>query len=108
MQRIIHDLESFDSRLHMSDCKYMIQERCTNRLALPLYGAQPSPGVCSACEYRNGLRGLGDALAWVLSFTSAKRIQSKGCGGCKRRQAALNRAVPARPCRQCAPTVDKS
>jgi len=80
----------------------MVDRRCTNRLALPLYGDRPSSGICRSCEHRNGLRGLGDAVAWLLSWTPARRLQTRGCGGCKRRQDALNRAAPARrPCRSC-------
>lgn len=81
---------------------------CRNRLALPLYGPRPSKGVCSQCQYRNGLRGLGDALAWLLSWTPAVRLQRRGCKACKRRQEAMNQAVPMpakqeprRPCGKC-------
>jgi hypothetical protein len=77
---------------------------CRNRLALPLYGPRPSKGVCGQCQYRNGLRGLGDALAWILSWTPAKRLQQRQCGGCKARQQAMNEAVPFRqpqPCGKC-------
>lgn len=89
----------------MPDCRYMIDRRCTNRLALPIYGARPSSGICRTCEYRNGLRGLGDAVAWLLSWTPARRLQKNGCKGCKQRQDALNRAVPARrPCGSCGKT----
>ena len=88
----------------MPDCRYMRDGQCRNRLALPLYGATPSAGVCGQCEHRNGVRGLGDALAWVLSWTPAVRLQRKKCAGCKRRQEALNAAVPssnAKPRRKC-------
>lgn len=38
-------------------------------------------------------KGLGDVIA-----SAAKAVGIKPCGGCKRRQAALNRALPfARP-----------
>lgn len=83
----------------------MADGECRNRLALPVYGARPSRGICAQCEHRNGMRGLGDALAWLLSFTPAARLQKRQCGGCKARQAALNEAVPApnrtRKCGSC-------
>jgi hypothetical protein len=69
----------------------MVGGDCTNGLALPVYGVRPSEGICRQCEYRNGLRGLGDAIATV---TTAMGI--KPCGGCKDRQNALNAAVPFR------------
>lgn len=72
-------------------CKYMVGGDCTNRLALPVYGARPSDGVCAQCEYRNGLRGLGDAVATITTVFGIKP-----CGGCKERQAAMNAAVPFR------------
>lgn len=72
-------------------CKYMVAGECANRLALPVYGARPSPGVCAQCEYRNGLRGLGDAVATITTMFGIKP-----CGACKERQAAINAAVPFR------------
>ena len=78
----------------MPDCRYMRDGQCRNRLALPLYGATPSAGVCGQCEHRNGFRGAGDVLAWLLSWTPARRLQLEGCGGCKERQAAMNAAMP--------------
>lgn len=83
----------------------MVDGECRNRLALPVYGPHPSEGICSRCEHQNGLRGLGDALAWILSWTPLKRLQAKGCSGCKRRQAAMNEALPLkkgrRSCGKC-------
>ena len=78
----------------MTVCRYMTAGECTNRLALPQYGARPSPGVCEQCEHRNGFRGAGDVIAWMLSWTPARRLQLQGCEGCKRRQAAMNTAMP--------------
>lgn len=45
------------------------------------------------------LRGLGDAVALVAkpiarAIDSALGTSVAGCGGCKARQAALNKAVP--------------
>lgn len=52
---------------------------------------------CGAGPYRVSVRrmcprwtGLGDAVAWALRKLGVK----KKCGGCAKRQAALNRAVP--------------
>jgi hypothetical protein len=74
----------------------MVDGQCGNRLALPIYGASPSPGVCSVCEFRNGFRGLGDVVAWALSFTPARRLQMAQCKSCKDRQQAMNDAMPMR------------
>jgi len=83
----------------------MVGGECRNRLALPVSGPRPSQGVCAECQHRNGLRGLGDALAWLLSFTPAARLQRRQCGGCKRRQEAMNAAAPmpnrTRKCGSC-------
>ena len=83
----------------------MVDGECRNRLALPIAGKHPSRGVCARCEHRNGMRGLGDAVAWVISFLP----RVKPCTACKRRQAALNRAMPARKkaCGKCSSRVDK-
>lgn len=85
----------------MPDCRFMVDGECRNRLALPVYGPRPSKGICDQCQHRNGLRGLGDALAWILSWTPAKRLQAKGCSGCKRRQERLNQIAPAPQARNC-------
>ena len=82
-------------------CQYMRDGECTNRLALPVYGVRPSEGVCAQCEHRDGLRGLGDAVAWVLSFTPAATMQANGCAGCKQRQQALNTIAPMPRSRNC-------
>ncbi|MFM2104779.1 MAG: hypothetical protein RL006_946 [Chloroflexota bacterium] len=79
----------------------MVDGECRNRLALPVYGARPSRGICAQCEHRNGLRGLGDAVAWLLSFTPAARLQKAGCVRCKERQEALNTAAPFPEKRKC-------
>ena len=83
-------------------CRYLKDGKCTNRLALPTFQRSPSAIECVRCEHRDGIRGLGDVVAWLLSFTVARKMQKRGCGGCKQRQEALNRAVPARrPCGSC-------
>jgi hypothetical protein len=78
----------------MNTCRYMVSRECTNRLALPQYGARPSPGVCDECEHRNGFRGAGDVFAWLLSWTPARRLQLAQCKPCKDRQQAMNEAMP--------------
>jgi hypothetical protein len=79
----------------MIRCIYMPKGVCTNRLALPLYGARPSAGICAQCEHRNGLRGAGDAIKWLLSFTPLRSVK---CGGCTARQSFLNKAMPSSGC----------
>ena len=83
----------------MNDCRYMVEGACTNRLALPVYGARPSEGVCAQCRYRHGIAGLGDVVALIISFTPLRRMQGK-CAPCKDRQEAMNQAMPMRRC-QC-------
>lgn len=75
----------------------MVDRACRNRLALPVYGARPSPFTCEQCEFRNGIRGLGDLVALAISYTPFKSMQGK-CGACKQRQHALNEAMPTRAC----------
>lgn len=75
----------------------MVDRSCRNRLALPVYGARPSPFTCEQCEFRNGIRGLGDLVALAISYTPFKSMQGK-CGACKQRQDALNEAMPTKAC----------
>jgi hypothetical protein len=85
-------------------CTHHRAERCTNALALPLYGAEPSPGICAQCEHYDGpARGLGDRVAAVTRATGiaaaarvVARVTGKPCG-CARRRAALNAAFPSYP-----------
>jgi len=42
--------------------------------------------------YEGRSRGLGDTVAKVIKAVTFGRV--KPCGGCKKRQAALNRLVP--------------
>lgn len=81
----------------MNQCRFISSGECRNRLALPVYGPRPSPGVCEQCEFRNGIRGLGDLVALAISYTPFKSMQGK-CGACKQRQDALNEAMPTRAC----------
>lgn len=82
----------------MKPCRYMTEAGCVNRIALPIYGPRPSQGVCAQCKHRDGWRGLGDAIAWLISYTPARALQMAGCGGCKKRQDALNAAIPLKGC----------
>lgn len=48
---------------------------------------------------RAGVRGLGDVVALVTKATGIKAVVEyinggKPCGGCEKRRAAMNRAVP--------------
>ena len=79
----------------MTDCKYMVEGKCGSRLALPLYGERPSPGVCAQCKFKYGVRGLGDLVALAISYTPFRRMQGK-CEPCKGRQEAMNSIAPAR------------
>ena len=82
-------------------CTHHRAERCTNALALPVYGAEPSPGICAQCEHYDGpARGLGDRVAAVTRATgiaAAARVVSRVTGkpcGCSQRRAKLNAAFP--------------
>lgn len=75
----------------------MVDRACRNRLALPVYGSRPSPFTCEQCEFRNGIRGLGDLVALAISYTPFRSMQGK-CGACKQRQDALNEAMPTKAC----------
>ena len=82
-------------------CTHHRDGHCTNALALPLYGSEPSPGICAHCEHYDGpARGLGDRVAAVTRATgiaAAARVVSRVTGkpcGCARRRAALNAAFP--------------
>lgn len=79
-------------------CKHHQNGRCTNALALPLYGAEPSPGICGVCEHYAGpARGLGDVVHAVAKATgvaavarTVERVTGRPCG-CAARRAALNK-----------------
>ena len=79
----------------------MLEERCTNGLALPLYGDRPSPGVCGICAHYDGpARGLGDVVERAARVTGVKRVvkavekvTGKTCG-CDGRRESLNRRIP--------------
>lgn len=74
---------------------------CTHALALPLYGARPSAGVCRVCEHYDGpARGLGDVVERAARLTGVKRVvkaveaaTGRKCG-CAARRESLNRRIP--------------
>lgn len=77
---------------HWTDCGVAGGGCC----AKGLYGGKPSAGVClRVCpEYDGPARGAGDALAKAIHTLTAGLV--KPCGGCRKRQAALNAALPIR------------
>lgn len=70
-------------------CKHNIGEKC---------GLQPEapwvPAMCmTACGFYDGpSRGLGDTVKNLIQITTLGMM--KPCGGCQRRQAEWNQAVP--------------
>ena len=77
-------------------CKHHKGGRCTNPVALPLYGDNPSRGVCRICPHHAGMpRGLGDIVHTVAKWTGLAKLAPKDCKCAERRQR-LNAATPAR------------
>jgi len=91
----------------------MTDGKCTDPLALPLYGDSPSHGVCRICPHYRGLpRGLGDIIEAITRWTGLKAVASRvasrskpvkarqqpgkahQCGPCAARRAALNDKFP--------------
>ena len=75
---------------HWSDCGIDGGGCC----AVGKYGGRPSRGMCQlVCLGGKAApqpsRGLGDTIAKIT-----KAIGIKPCGGCKNRQAVLNKLVP--------------
>jgi hypothetical protein len=62
----------------------------------PIVGGATDEKRCALCpEYRGSLRGLGDVVASVTRATGVEAVAKLvGCGGCAKRQAALNAALP--------------
>lgn len=83
------------------ECRHWVAERCTNPVALPIYGEKPSRGVCRACEhYKGPPRGLGDAVHAVLRVLGIEKAVKKreaatgrSCG-CGARRQRLNEIAP--------------
>ncbi len=82
-------------------CSHYKQNRCTNPLALPLYGDRPSAGVCRICPHYRGIpRGLGDVIetaARLLGIKRAVKVVEHATGkqcGCPERRRALNEKYP--------------
>jgi hypothetical protein len=82
-------------------CNHYKANRCTNPLALPLYGDRPSAGVCRICPHYRGIpRGLGDVIETAARWLGVKRavktverVTGKECG-CAERRRALNEKYP--------------
>ena len=51
-------------------CSHHKGGRCTNPVALPIYGEDPSAGVCRICPHHKGLpRGIGDVVEAIARWT---------------------------------------
>ena len=77
-------------------CTAWISEQCTHALALPLYGSQPSAGICNQCAHYDGpARGVGDVVHAVTTATGIERVtriaRGGSCGACAQRRVALNK-----------------
>ena len=64
---------------------------------LGLYGRLPHVGVCGVCGHRKpaagvASRGLGDTVAKVIHSVTFGVVTP--CGGCRKRQEALNATFP--------------
>ncbi len=69
----------------------MHAHECTHAIALKLYGARPSPGVCNQCKHYEGpVRGAGDVVHAVTTATGIARVVGS-CGACAERRVALNK-----------------
>lgn len=80
-------------------CSHRKGPICT--LNLPQYGERPSDGIClfKCPKYDGPARGLGDVVRKVTERTKihqAVQYVTGGCGGCQKRQDALNRMFPYR------------
>jgi len=81
---------------HWRDCGVSGGGCCTIE-----YYHRPSLGVCRICEKntdqkrrdpRRISRGLGDTIKKIIDKATLGKV--KPCGGCKKRQAALNKLMP--------------
>ncbi len=81
-------------------CRHAPAGECTHPVALPIYGARPSAGVCGQCEHYDGPpRGLGDvvhAVATVTGVAAVVKTVAPDCG-CQKRREELNRQFPSSP-----------
>lgn len=64
--------------------------------AHPVIHGQTDDAKCALCpQYRGSKRGLGDVVHAVTVATGIEALAAAvGCGGCAKRRAALNAAVP--------------
>jgi hypothetical protein len=82
--------------MNSTNCRHLQLHVCTNAEARKRFGDHPTAAICARCPHISpNIHGLGDLVHRVISLLpGGKRVQAKGCGGCKARQEALNRAVP--------------
>ena len=65
----------------------------------PKHHGKTDEARCAACAaYTGSPRGLGDIIHTIAAVTGAQAVTSAvtrgDCGGCAKRRAALNAAVP--------------
>lgn len=77
---------------HWSECNVGGGGCC----AIGKYGGKPAMDVClQHCpDYDGPPRGMGDRVAATIKRVTRGKVGS--CGGCGKRQMALNRLLPAR------------
>jgi len=78
-------------------CRFLIAGRCYCGISKN-FETNPEDATCRACpNYEGEPRGAGDivhGVATVLRITEAAKKVFGGCGGCDRRRALLNAALP--------------
>jgi hypothetical protein len=74
----------------LPECIYRLSVRCNH----PVVRGDTDDARCASCDrYKGSPRGLGDTVHAALGALGVHRIVSD-CGGCAKRRAALNAAVP--------------
>ena len=78
-------------------CRFLISGRCYCGISSN-FETSPEESTCRACrDYEGEPRGAGDIVhevATALRITEAAKKVFGGCGGCERRRALLNAALP--------------
>lgn len=76
------------------NCQYWTATGSHGTCAIGKYGGRPSLGTCQiAClGLKMPDRGLGDTVARVIHAATLGTVTP--CGGCQKRQEALNKLVP--------------
>ena len=84
-------LAFIDIGIFMLVCKHaVIEDDEPTKCKLGLFNGFPEIADCMNCSQFSGMsRGLGDTVAKIT-----KSVGIKPCGPCKKRQAALNKAIP--------------